>query len=578
MQMPPTTTLNSSRARPLRPYGLPALLLATGLLIGVGVAMVLSTRSFTRSTDRVESSYQVMTTAEQIRSAIRSAESDARGYRLTGSDRMLAEYLDAYPASQAAAAQLAYITQDNPAQRTRAFELQALVNERLGEMQRLVQLQGVYGIAAAQREGSKSAGFEQMQRINALIDTVLIQEQQLLRKRRETMATLATSVTIVVVSGILLALALLAALLWGLQRENRRSRALEREARNTLRELAESLEQRGRLSEQRRVLGAYAGLLQSCENLDEALTVTGEVVAQMLPGAAGLCYVLRASQNLVETMSAFGAPVIASDPIWAPSACWALRRGQPHRSGSGPGNVYCSHLHAESLPEGGWTLCVPLMAQGTSLGLLHLSGATGGGDEDVQLVEAIAEQLSLAMINLQLRESLRVQSLRDPLTGLYNRRYLEENMQREVQRCARRGLPLSVIMLDVDHFKRFNDQHGHAAGDALLSGIAQTLQAHTRGEDIVCRYGGEEFTIVMPETGSEDAQRRAEEIRRAIAATTVMHLRQTLGPTTASLGVASFPADGATPAELIERADVALYRAKADGRNRFVVHQSVQVD
>lgn len=572
MQMPPTTTLDSSRERPLRPYRLPALLLATGLLIGVGVAMVLSTRSFTRSTDRVESSYQVMTTAEEIRSAVRSAESDARGYRLTGSDRMLAEYLGAYPVSQAAAAQLAYITQDNPAQRTRAFELQTLVNERLGEMQRLVQLQGVYGIAAAQMEGSKSVGFEQMQRINALIDTVLIQEQQLLRKRRETMGTMAVSVTIVVISGILLALALLAALLWGLQRENRRSRALEREARNTLRELAESLEQRGRLSEQRRVLGAYAGLLQSCENLEEALTVTGEVVAQMLPGAAGRCYVLRASQNLVETMSAFGAPVIASDPIWAPSACWALRRGQPHRSGSGPGNVYCSHLHPESLPEGGWTLCVPLMAQGTSLGLLHISGTSGGGDEDVQLVEAIAEQLSLAMINLQLRESLRVQSLRDPLTGLYNRRYLEENMQREVQRCTRRGLPLSVIMLDVDHFKRFNDQHGHAAGDALLAGIAQTLQAHTRSEDIVCRYGGEEFTVVMPETGSEDAQRRAEEIRRAIAATTVMHLRQTLGPTTASMGVASFPADGATPAELIELADAALYRAKADGRNRIVVH------
>jgi diguanylate cyclase (GGDEF)-like protein len=181
------------------------------------------------------------------------------------------------------------------------------------------------------------------------------------------------------------------------------------------------------------------------------------------------------------------------------------------------------------LAEGGWTLCVPLMAQGVSLGLLLVNGATGGSSEDMQVVEAIAEQLSLAMINLQLRESLRVQSLRDPLTGLYNRRYLEENTQRELQRCQRRGLPLSVIMLDIDHFKRFNDEHGHAAGDVLLTAIAQTLQAHTRDEDIVCRYGGEEFTVVMPETSGEDAQRRAEEIRRAIATTTVVHLRKTWG-------------------------------------------------
>src|SRR5690606_40844971 len=117
--------------------------------------------------------------------------------------------------------------------------------------------------------------------------------------------------------------------------------------------------------------------------------------------------------------------------------CWGLRRGQSHRSDHGPGNVYCNHLHIEDLPDDGWTLCVPLMAQGISLGLLHVNGATGGSDEDVQVVEAIAEQLSLAMINLQLRESLRVQSLRDPLTGLYNRRYLEDNTQRELQRCQR---------------------------------------------------------------------------------------------------------------------------------------------
>lgn len=568
--MPPVTSAPSSR---LRPYRMPAFILSVVLLICVGVAMVLSIRSFTRSTDLVEHSYQVINTAETIRSSIRSVESDARGFRLSGRDQLLAEYLATFPATRKATSQLVTLTRDDPARQTGALEVETLVEKRLAELQRLIDIQRDLGIAEAQREGLDSPGFDQMQQINLLIDTVLTREQHLLRERRQTMVTLAAVTIAGVVAGILLPLVLLGLLLGGLTRENRRSLKLEREARSTMRELAISLEQRSRLSEQRRVLGAYAGILQSCENLNEALSVTAEVIAQMLPAAGGRCYVLRSSLNQVEALSRFGTENIPSDSVWAPSACWGLRRGQPHRSGHGPGNVYCSHLHIEDLPESGWTLCVPLMAQGVSLGLLHVNGATGGGSEDVQVVEAIAEQLSLAMINLQLRESLRVQSLRDPLTGLYNRRYLEENTQRELQRCQRRGLPLSVIMLDVDHFKRFNDEHGHTAGDALLTAIAQTLQAHTRDEDIVCRYGGEEFTVVMPETGSEDARRRAEEIRSAIATTTVVHLRNTLGPTTASLGVATFPFDGSTPAELIGSADTALYRAKTEGRDRFVVHR-----
>lgn len=210
------------------------------------------------------------------------------------------------------------------------------------------------------------------------------------------------------------------------------------------------------------------------------------------------------------------------------------------------------------------------MAQGASLGMLHVSARVEDVERDAHsdALEAIAEQLSLALANLQLRETLRVQSIRDPLTGLFNRRYLEENLLREIQRCERRSLPLSVLMLDVDHFKRFNDQHGHAAGDALLSKIGQTLSAMTRSEDIACRYGGEEFTIVLPETDAADARRRAEEIRVAIGSTTVQYMRQSLGPNTASIGIATFPEDGDHPERLLAIADAGLYRAKAAGRGQ----------
>ncbi|MFZ5656081.1 MAG: GGDEF domain-containing protein [Pseudomonadota bacterium] len=174
----------------------------------------------------------------------------------------------------------------------------------------------------------------------------------------------------------------------------------------------------------------------------------------------------------------------------------------------------------------------------------------------------------MALANLRLRESLRVQSVRDPLTGLFNRRHLTDALEREVKRCDRRERPLSVVMIDVDHFKRFNDLHGHAAGDAVLKAVAQALQATTRSEDILCRYGGEEFTLVMPEAGHADALRRAEQIRQAVSQVEVVHDGARLPPLTASLGVASYPEAGRDPCVLLSQADAALYRAKAAGRNQ----------
>jgi diguanylate cyclase (GGDEF)-like protein len=269
---------------------------------------------------------------------------------------------------------------------------------------------------------------------------------------------------------------------------------------------------------------------------------------------------------------------VASAEILQPTQCWALRRGRPYLVPQLADGVACSHVGTQTVPGGGWSLCVPLLAQGTALGLLHVSGNTAAGrDAAPLLMESVAEQLGLALVNLQLREKLRMQSLRDPLTGLYNRRYLDESLQREVVRCQRRGLPLAVLMLDVDHFKAFNDGNGHAAGDALLAAIARTLQSCTRSEDLACRYGGEEFTVVLVDTDAADAMARAEQIRGAIESTAVQHLKRTLGPCTASVGLAVLSDTATTPSELLEQADAALYRAKAGGRNRVVTAQPERI-
>ncbi|SFK28836.1 sensor domain-containing diguanylate cyclase [Lysobacter sp. cf310] len=555
-----------------RRYRLPAFVLAAVLLMSVGVATIWGIRSFASSSRWVDHSYQVMTTLESALASTRSAESSARGYRLTSRASLQAEYLAAVPAAQAEAGQLIRLTRDNPDQLRDTRLLERRILERLNEIQGLVELQNREGAEKAREASLTGQGSEQMQRIVSLAQTVREREAGLLQARLQRTEHRANLLISLVVAGIVLPLILLGLLLIGLMRENRRSRALERDARRALDELQTTLIQRDRLSEQRRALSGYASMLQSCQSLQEAMDMTAHVIADLIPQVGGRCYVLRASQNLAETAARFGAEAVTSNDVLHPDDCWALRRGQRHLVEARHTAMRCNHLGALDAEHDDWTLCVPLMAQSTSLGLLYLCG---DGEHpldpsDQGLIQAVAEQLSLAIVNLQLRESLRVQSLRDAMTGLYNRRYLEENLQRELLRCQRRGLPLSVLMLDIDHFKRFNDQNGHSAGDALLAKVGQTLEAMTRNEDIACRYGGEEFTVVMPEADAETALRRAEEIREAIASTTILHLRKTFGPATTSIGVATSHGDRETPQQLLEIADVALYRAKAEGRDRVV--------
>ena len=188
---------------------------------------------------------------------------------------------------------------------------------------------------------------------------------------------------------------------------------------------------------------------------------------------------------------------------------------------------------------------------------------------DMQLAERKRVEVELRTLQAQLRE----QATRDPLTGLYNRRYLEETLRRELDRAGREGHPLSILMVDVDHFKRLNDTYGHPAGDEVLRTLGRLLQHHARSSDIPCRYGGEEFLVVLPDMPLEAARKRAELVRQDFA-----DLRIAFGGTeiaaTLSIGVSSYPGHGTTADELIRAADLALYDAKQSGRNRVCYARS----
>jgi diguanylate cyclase (GGDEF)-like protein len=193
------------------------------------------------------------------------------------------------------------------------------------------------------------------------------------------------------------------------------------------------------------------------------------------------------------------------------------------------------------------------------------------GEAELSFNTTFAAQVGLSVANIRLREALRAQSTKDPLTGLYNRRYLQEMLDREIRRAIRSEQALGILMLDLDHFKKFNDTFGHEAGDAVLRETGSFLVRSIRAEDFVCRYGGEEFVVVLPTADLRAAEARAQRIRAKLRDLVIMHNGRSLGLITASIGVAALPHHGTGEKELLQAADAALYRAKREGRDRVAV-------
>ncbi len=326
------------------------------------------------------------------------------------------------------------------------------------------------------------------------------------------------------------------------------------------------IERQSRVLEEVSATSRMMELLQVCHSLAEMAEVICGALPKLLTGVDGAFYVARGPENALELQARWGE--LAPAQSFAPEDCWALRRGHPHLYEPQRPGIAC--VHAGS--SGRTCLCVPLVADGHAFGVLHLNAA--GGERILSGVQRLAatltEQLALAVGNLKLQESLRTGAERDPLTELYNRRHLEISLQRELARAQRHGYAVSAVMLDVDHFKDFNDANGHEAGDAVLREVAQVLKRHTRAEDIACRWGGEEFLLVLPGCVVDDAFAKAEAIREAIAQLRVFCRGNALPRVTASLGIACHPVDGERMEDLINAADAALYHAKAAGRDRVV--------
>jgi diguanylate cyclase (GGDEF)-like protein len=329
-------------------------------------------------------------------------------------------------------------------------------------------------------------------------------------------------------------------------------------------------------------ISELGSLLQACASREEVFRLIPERLRRLFPGASGSISLLSASKNRAESVCEWG--VCATNQIFTPEQCWALRRGCAHAYPGGKSAVRCSHLLGE-----GPSVCIPLIANGEAIGTLSIqndvslasiSGAEPDTETDAesdvfarrrQLAASGAEYIAVAIANLNLRESLRLQAVRDPLTGLYNRRYMQEFLERELHSARRKRRSLGVMMIDLDHFKRYNDNFGHNAGDQALAAVGEALGRCLRAEDVACRYGGEEFALILPECSLRQATIRAEEIRKHIEDYNARPDQQPVNSLTVSIGVAAFDETTDRVDLLLQFADDALYQAKRAGRNRVVV-------
>ena len=532
------------------------------LLIAIAGSFWFGARTLKEASDWVAHTQANRASIEGVVASIKEAESSQRNYLLTGDLKLLRRSLLAQETSIKQAKALQATLRDAH-QKEKAGALVGLIVRRVQAMSEVERTYQASGLPEAQALIAQFNAEDLSQGVVESAGELLAVENQFLEERQSRSERVAWALQGIAMAGLLTAIGLVVLMGRATHRELlRRGQAIEQASlANGQLEATVTRIEANRISTG--ALARFAGLLQACPTVEEAFRVSAHSLALILPETSGTLYLLRHSRDHVEAMADWGQPSPRPNQM-GPLDCWALRVGKSF--GSAEQGLLCTHLvHSDAA----FRTCVPLRAQGMDLGVLVIEHAENW--DHVVLAEAAAEQLALAVANLRLRETLRTQSLRDPLTGLPNRRELEEALPREAARADRTREPLTMLVLDIDHFKRFNDTYGHEAGDTVLQCFGRLLSETVRGEDLVVRLGGEEFVVLLPNTSVEDGTQHAERIRLKVSQLSVKHHGQSLGSISASIGLATLQVHTHDADQLLGLADAALYKAKNDGRNRVQV-------
>lgn len=339
---------------------------------------------------------------------------------------------------------------------------------------------------------------------------------------------------------------------------------LEQRVQDRTSDLQEINKELNKRNQQMNKLREISEFLQLCNSFDETIKIIADLLEDLLPEFSGSIYLMNESQNMLEKVSEWG--IFDTESIFFKEDCWALRKGNIYIVNPDSSNLYCQHFNQDNKSQG--SLCLPMTAPGKIFGLLHLIPIDFQqiNQSTLALAQAVTQQLSLSLANLQLQETLQKHSLRDPLTKLFNRRYLQKFVTKEINRATRHQKPIGIMIIDVDNFKNFNDTYGHEVGDFVLIQLSTYLEKNTRNSDIVCRYGGEEFILILPDSSLQNTFIRADTIRKEVKLLNLEYKHKSL-KITISVGVACFPEHGLELENLIAAADKALYYAKNQGRD-----------
>ncbi len=548
------------------------LLLTLSLLMAGSIRMLYTYRE---STESLKNRYEAYNDLVSLLSLIKDIETARRGYFLMGDPAYLGPYYSALPKIEPLINSINLNAMTTPELRPALDELVPLINMKIELARESIDTMSEHERGSIRLEELSSEGKAIMDQLREKFDELLRLEGNNIVVLAQENRRIITSTFLVLVGGCTLGVILLVSLIVFLLREQLKRERFQLLSEHSREELALRVQELAERNERVQQLGIMTDMLQTSMDMDEAFAVMRQYLPRLFPKTSGALCLTSESRNLVEAKVLWG-PDETTESMFAPVDCWALRRGQVYLSNlSNEDEVTCKHL---KLGLSASSMCIPMMAQGESCGLLnlHFHEVREISNVEQQFVEACSEQIALAVSNLKLQQTLRNQATRDPLTGLYNRRFMEESLDRELLRAARNpSHSLGLMILDIDHFKKFNDTHGHAAGDAVIRDLGHFLHGIIRGSDIACRYGGEELVVILPEASKSDTMHRAEWIREKIHGLEIRHQNLTLKNLTLSIGVASYPDDGETVENLLKAADDALYRAKKAGRDRVMAAEAV---
>jgi len=552
------------------------------------IAAILATAVLTqRSLSRLADSREVITHSLLVNKALNDvmnlmldAETGQRGFLLSGRAPYLQPYYTALAQMRQARTALRSALSEDPSALAPLDVLDKAIAVKLQDLDRAVSLKS---------EGHSSEAVESIltdssnQTMNAVRAAVRGLGADQVRRTNQLQAEIEQEIRsyyLILGVSILANLLLLVGLVQRFRKAAIQRDAAQQEADTRNVELSRLLAAAATRNAQVQGLSELSRFLQSCADLKEAAGLLKQHLPPLMRAASGALYLAAAEQDSLCQSFTWGDKTFVE--FFEPGECWAGRLRQPFRQPFETGTASCAHLQSAyaSAHNNNNIQCLPLLAYGELLGIVVLEADVASDPQEGLEMEGsrrfALEQVGLSIGNLKLRESLRQAAIRDVLTGLYNRRFFDESSQRELVRALREQAKggyagLALMMIDIDHFKRFNDQHGHEVGDQVLREVAQVLQSHTRGNDVAARYGGEEFTIVLADISDQLALERAQRVRQEVEQLVLHPSGKDVGTITISIGLSQFPTHGSTVEALLLAADKALYEAKSAGRNQVVV-------